>query len=246
MTLYHFKRDESPINNDGNLLNVALNKSSSFKYKASLLGKATDADGNDGSLKNTKIVAPLKHLSIFFWSLEMPLISFKIHIELNWNNNCVMYGVDSNADGNDRETTFKITSTKLYVPVVTLSTKGNVNLTKQLNEGIKRSVYCNEYKLKIESKETDRNNLTRFPLHASFQGTNKWFVLAFNNTTENDNEVPGSNTANRVQRDRHRKYFLPRVDITNYNVLIDGRNFHDQPINNQIKKYDEISIRKRR
>ena len=66
------------------------------------------------------------------------------------------------------------------------------------------------------------------------------FVLVFNNTTENDNEIPASNTANRVQRDSHRKYFLPRVDIANYYVLIDGRNFYDQPINGQIKKYDEI------
>ena len=54
------------------------------------------------------------------------------------------------------------------------------------------------------------------------------FVLAFNKDV------------NRIQRDSHRKYFLPRVDITNYNVLIDGRNFFDQPINDQIKKYDEI------
>ena len=66
------------------------------------------------------------------------------------------------------------------------------------------------------------------------------FVLAYNNTTENDNKVPASSTANRVQRDSHRKYFLSRVDITNYNVLIDGRNFYDQSINDQIKKYDEI------
>ena len=57
------------------------------------------------------------------------------------------------------------------------------------------------------------------------------FVLAFDNT---------NNGANRVERDSHRKYFLPRVDIINYNVLIDGRNFCDQPINDQIKKYDEI------
>ena len=63
-----------------------------------------------------------------------------------------MYGADANGDGNDRETTFKITSTKLYVPIVTLSTKVNVNLTKQLNEGFKRSVYWNEYKSKIESE----------------------------------------------------------------------------------------------
>ena len=53
-SLYQFKRDESPMNNDGNPLNVALNNSSSFKYKVSLLGKATDAGGNDRSLKKSK------------------------------------------------------------------------------------------------------------------------------------------------------------------------------------------------
>ena len=57
------------------------------------------------------------------------------------------------------------------------------------------------------------------------------FILAFGNA-ENDN--------NKVERDSHRKYFLSRVNITNYNVLIDGRNFYDQPINDQIKKYNEV------
>ena len=143
-----------------------------------------------------------------------------------------MYGADTYAGGgnaNNRETTFKITSTKLYVPIVTSSTKDNVNLTKQLNEGFKRSVYWSEYKSKIETKIADNDNVTRFPLDASFQGANKLFVLAFNNTDGN---------ANKVERDSHRKYFLPRVDITN--ALIDRRNFYDQPISDQIKKYDEI------
>ena len=49
----------------------------------------------------------------------MPLINYKIHLELNWNNNCIMYSADANADSNDGETTFKISSTKLYVPIVT-------------------------------------------------------------------------------------------------------------------------------
>ena len=128
-------------------------------------------------------------------------------------------------------TTLKITSTKFYVPIVTLSTKDNVNLTKELNERFKKPVYWNEHKSKIETKEGNNQTLARFPLDASFQGVNRLFVLAFNN----DN-----NDANRVQKDSHRKYFLPRVDITNYNVLIDSRNFYDQPINDQIKKYDEI------
>ena len=60
-----------------------------------------------------------------------------------------MYGANTYADcdnANNREAKFKIASTKFYVPIVTLSTKDNVNLTKQLNEGFERSVYWNEYK----------------------------------------------------------------------------------------------------
>ena len=64
------------------------------------------------------------------------------------------------------------------------------------------------------------------------QGVNRMFVLAFDDT-ENGNK--------KVERDSHRKYFLPRIDITNYNILIDGRNFYDQSINDQIKKYDQIN-----
>ena len=195
------------MNNAGNPNNVALDNSTSFKCKTSLLGKATDADGNDSSLKMTKIVVPLKYLSNFFRSLEMPLINCKNHLELNWSDDCVMYGADTYAgsdSNNNRETTFQITSTKFYVPVVTLSTKDNVNLTKQLNEGFKRSVYWNEYKSKIERKTADNNNVTRFPLDASFQDLNRLFVLSFENTTQNVAGNPISNTANRVQRDSHR------------------------------------------
>ena len=118
-----------------------------------------------------------------------------------------MYGADTYAGGdtaNNRETTFKITSIKLYVPIATLSTKDNVNLTKQLNEGFKISVYWSQYKSKIETKEVDANNFERFPLDASSQGVNRLFVPAFDNTNNGDNKI---------ERDSHRKYFLPRVDI---------------------------------
>ena len=154
----------------------------------------------------------------------MPLINCKIQLELSWTKNSVMSDVAT-------AITFQITSKKLYVPIVTLSTKDNVNLTKQLNEGFKRSDYWNEYKSKIETKEADANNLKIFPLDASFQGVNRHFVLAFDNT---------NNGNNKFERDSHTKYFLPRVNIPNYNVLIDRRNFYDQPINDQIKRYDEI------
>ena len=116
--------------------------------------------------------------------------------------------------------TFQIKNTKMYVPIVTLSTKDHVNLTKQLHDGFKISVYWNEYKSKIETKTIDNNNNnnspTRFPLDAYFQGANRLFGLAFNNP---------SNNANKVERNSHRKYFLPRLDITSYNLLIDGGKF---------------------
>ena len=126
-SLYQFKRDESPMN-DINPLNVAIENSTSFKYKASLLGKPNLANYGDRLLKNAKIVVPLKYLSNFLRSLEMPLINCTIHLELNWNNNAIflIYGADTYTNGdnaNNRETPFQITSTKLYVPIVTLSTK---------------------------------------------------------------------------------------------------------------------------
>ena len=154
----------------------------------------------------------------------MPLINCKIHLGLNWTKNSIMSNVAT-------ATTFQITSTKLYVPVVTLRIKESTKLTKQLNKRFKRSVFWNEYNNKMETQQLDNNNLKRIPLHSSFQGVNRLFVLAFDNT---------NNGANRVPRDSHRKYFLPRVSITKYNVLIDGRNFYDQPISYRIRKYDEI------
>ena len=78
-----------------------------------------------------------------------------------------------------------------------------------------------------------KTGITRFALDAAFQGVNRLFVPAFEDTRENDPAIDASNPApqnladNRVIRNSYRKYFVPRVDITSYNVLIDGRNFYD-------------------
>ena len=84
---------------------------------------------------------------------------------------------------------------------------------------------------KIETRNLDDKNSTRFYLDASFQGVKRLFVLAFDNT---------NNGAKKVERNSHTKYFLPRVNITNCNVLIDERNFYDQPVNDLVKQYDKI------
>ena len=109
----------------------------------------------------------------------MPLINCKVHLELSWTKNCVM----SNVVG---VTTFKITNTKLYVPIVTSSSKDNAKLVKLL-EGFNRPVYWNEYQAKIESQDLGNINFKTFYLDASFQGVRRLFVLAFNNTTDMDN-----------------------------------------------------------
>ena len=138
---------------------------------------------NNGVFKNVKISIPLKYLSSFWRSLEMPLINCKIHLELNWSNDCVMSTIAN--------TKFKITNTKLYVaPIVTLSSKDNAKLVKLLEDGFNRPVYWNEYQTKIEAKEFDNNNLKRFPLDAFFQGVRRLFFLAFNDTNVNDDNNP--------------------------------------------------------
>ena len=109
-----------------------------------------------------------------------------------------MYGADTYnaADINNRATALKITSTTLYVPITTLASKDSANLTKQLSEGFKRSVCCSEYKSKIESRNLDNDNPTRFYLVASFQGVKKLFVVAFNDTTVNVARNPVNDTKN--------------------------------------------------
>ena len=88
-----------------------------WRYKATLVGKTADAVNNtNSSVKNTKIVVPLKYLSNFWRSLEMPLINCKIYLELNWIEDCILSSAGSSAK-------FKITDAKLHVPIVTLSTK---------------------------------------------------------------------------------------------------------------------------
>ena len=110
----------------------------------------------------------------------MSLINCKVHLELSWTKNCVM----SNVVG---VTTFKITNTKLYVPIVTSSSKNNAKLVKLLEEGFNRPVYWNEYQAKIESQNLDNINFKTLLLDAFFQGVWRLFVRAFNNTTDNDN-----------------------------------------------------------
>ena len=219
VSLWQFKRDEQPIDNNGGFINITAENSSSFKYKLNFIGD-TVADGANRKKEDVKIVVPLKYLSNFWRSSEMPLINCKIEFSLKWYEKYILSSSGTAA-------TFTITDTELYVPVVTLKTEYNTKLSKLLSEGFKRPIYWNEYKV-IPNKNYNANEYIRERIDASIQGVNRLFVFPYirgdNLTTENSYD----------------KYFLQRLKIGNYNIEIDGTNFYDQPINDSVKQYDEI------
>ena len=123
-TLYQYKRDEPPEANA--IADLTADNSSSFKDKFSLLGNPVVA--NNVERRSVKVVVPLKYLSNFFRSLEMPFINCKIKLNLTWKKECVLSTDDGNA-------VFIINDTKMYVPVVTLSKEDNKDFIEQQNKG---------------------------------------------------------------------------------------------------------------
>ena len=220
-TLYQYKRDEPP--EDDAVADLTADSSSLFKYKIKLLGNVTEVVGNAAGVRRlkVKIVLPLKYLTNFFRSLEKLLINCKIKLNLKWKKECVLStGVD--------EAVFIINDTKLYVPVVTFSKEDNKDFIEQQNKGFQRSIYWNEYKTKEINEDADANVFQYINLDPSFQGVNRLFVMAYNRAN-------GQPTRNGQQ-----KYYLPRIDLEKYNVIIDGRNFYDNPIESDNEKYREL------
>ena len=202
-SLWQYYRDE-PNNN--------LADSESFKFKVKITGKTP----NDDNETDVEIMVPLKYLSNFWRTLELPLINCEVNLVLTWSSTCVI----TNSTGAG---TFDITDTKLYIPVVTLSTKENAKLLQQLKSGFKRIINWNKYLSKPELLRQNPN--LNYLIEPSFQEVNSLFVLAFENDT---------------QRTSHSGYYLPNVEIKNYNIVINGENFFDQPIKNKKMTYDNI------
>ena len=119
-----------------------------------------------------KIAVPLKCLSNFWRSLEMPLINCKVELSLKWYERCLLTAATT--------ATFKITDAKLYVPIVTLSAEDNAKLSKLLGEGFKRSIYWNKYKVidnRVVEIGDNEEKYIRELLDSSYQGSKRLFVL---------------------------------------------------------------------
>ena len=175
------------------------NTTDSFKFKLKITGRT-----ENGGTKDVETMAPLKYLSNFWRTLEMPLINCEVNLILTWSSSCVLIGTSIP----NQAATFEITDTKLYVPVVTLSTQENTKFLQQLKSGFKRVINWNKYLSKPEllAQNPNLNHL----VEPSFQGINRLFVLAF----ENDNH-----------RTVYDRYYLPTVKIKDYNIVINGEIF---------------------
>ena len=199
--MYHYKK---PIQSKaGNTINeLAVNTSTSFKYQSDLIKKQVtsvavaqniDPDVTDAhrQWKNVKITVSLKYISNFFRSLELPSINTKLYIELNWTKHSVIKTLYK-----DTATTYQITKTELYVPVVALKAQNNNKLTELLRKGSTRSVIWNEHKSKIQTVSTmasegGNNDTKRILLDSSCQGANRLSVMVFdNNTVKRNNNDP--------------------------------------------------------
>ena len=215
-SLWQFKRDEAADDH----ADLSINNSKSIKYSAALVGKTADASDGNSFVKNTKIVVPLKYLSNFWRSLQMPLINCTTNLELNCIEDYILPSAGDYAK-------FKIMDAKLHAPTVTLSTKDNVNMTKELNYGFKimdLSVFWNSHQTFLSSVLNQGTNMYE-------QVVKRLIVLAY---------TIAAGTGNNEAVIKDNKNFLRRGEINNYKVLIAGRNFYDQRINHLIKQYDYV------
>ena len=125
-------------------------------------------------------MVPLKYLSSFWRTLEMPLINCEISHILTWSYKCVL-------SNDTKATTFEIADTKLYVPVLILSTQDNAKLHELLKSGFKRTINWNKYQPKVSPERP--NQYLDFLIDPSFQGVNRLFVLSFENEEDSTYKV---------------------------------------------------------
>ena len=168
-SLWNYHRDEPNSGINGSI-NYSIRGSKSFDYKENLIeGSVTQ---NNSTKNGVKIVGPLKHLSNFWRTLDMPLIACEIELILTWSKNCVLLSkVTREADysanlvvykiDNLENATFQITGTRLYVPVVTLSKENDKRLLGQLKSRFKRTMKWNKDRsqMTIQSQNSNLNYL---------------------------------------------------------------------------------------
>ena len=189
-SLWNYYRDEPS--------NPLSSNSESFKYKTSITGNTYNiGDGEEGYDANkvgkneTEVVIPLKYLSNFWRTLNIPLINCEIELILTWSKNCALADMTVRAAGNNNDPPaivaptgleFQITNTKLNVPVVTLSKENDKKLLEQLKSEFKRVIKWSKYR----SQMTIQSNNLNYLVDPTFIKVNRLFVFLLERIEENN------------------------------------------------------------
>ena len=239
-SLYTYYRDElSDDADDNNFDNIKVVNSESFKYKNKITGNTYNVDADDDDYdvnKNGKqeieLAIPLKYLGNFWRALNIPLISDEVSLELKWNKNCVITSLEKREvdagppvvrDNSPTGATLAINDCKLYIPVVTLSKDDEIKLLTNLKSRFKREIIWNKYRSQMTT-EAINNNLNIL-IDPTFTNVNRLFVLAYQNVDD---------------RQSYDEFYLPKVMIKGYNVIIDKLAFFDLPIKTEEEAYEKI------
>ena len=175
---------------------------------------------------------PLKYLGNFWRALHIPLISCEVSLELKWDKNCVITSLEErqvNAgppvvrDNSPTGATLSINDCKLYIPVVTSSKDDEIKLLTNLKSGFKREVIWNKYRSQMSTEEI--NNNLNILIDPTFTNDNNLFVLAYQNDAD---------------RQSFSEFYLPRVMVKDFNVIIDKLAFFDLPIKTEEEAYEKI------
>ena len=161
----------------------------------------------------------LKLLFHFWRTLNILLINCEVEWILNWSKNCVLADMTTrDAEGDNPAivaqsgTTFKITDTKLYVPVVTLSKENDIKLLEQLKSGFRGTIKWNKCRSQLTIQ--NNNNNMNYLIDPTFTKVNRMFVLSFERIEENN--------VKKDHRDSFSHYYIPNAEIKDFNVLIDA------------------------
>ena len=144
---------------------------------------------------NIEVTIPFKYLSNFLGSLDLSLINCEIELDLSWTKDCVLIEQNNNITS----VNLVITSTKLYVPIATLSINDNSKFLQNIKQGFKRTISWNKCRSEIATQP--KNNNLDYLIGPTFRNINKLFVLSLKN---------GSNYST---TDSFDKYYMPLVEM---------------------------------
>ena len=239
-SLYNHYRDElSDDADDNNFDNIQVVNSNTFKYKNKITGNTynvnADAQGydvNKDGNQEVELAIPLKYLGNFWRALNIPLISCEVSLELKWNKNCIITSLEEKQvdagppvvrDNAPTGATLAINDCKLYIPVVTLSKNNEIKLLTNLKSGFKREIIWNKYRSQVTTEAINNNlNILKDP---TFTNGNRLFVLTYQNADD---------------RQSYSQFYLPKVMVKDYNVIIDKLAFFDLPIKTEEEAYEKI------